>query len=861
MPLRVTTQLSHEFIIPDFWSPERIISQILEPFKTSASDCLLFTGIQTISCVTRADGGVPIPHWSFQVQKRQGMELETYVVTEIEILDSTDSMSRWKTVKTYCTEDQLPLEFQKDILVRKPSFAGLAVRMDKSSDSHFFSILPLSAPTTIPMHVMASFKLSPDRRQIRLDGYEELQTKYNTWLLKEVIPSLYLFFLEHLHDHDDNYRLRWPSKKHDTISNLIIDSFYSPKHLTSSPRKLFSGMYSPYLKLSPQDAILYVEEPRVLRQIISLLRPSKVVDLPSGPRELAEDAKLPKVDLSFVKKEILANPGAITTSDFQTIVDIIHYLVRSPDASNILRGLPILPLENGSFGNLDNRGTGKHYYVWKPRKQQARHNFDENCFVHPKMKTDLLEKLKLNIFNLSASTIKTLIEAKLSTFDQLDISQTQLRWVDSFWDSWEEYVSLGLKADDIAPFSLISTIPPSSLTSLERCKNGQAILVEGNSQALRNCLRLLRLLVVHIDGCPDALRTVLADHAAFPRLNLKIVLSAMTRTEVPLQSLFDSLPDEEKNVFADWARKNISDISTESQITAARSLPIWESAGGGIPLALRPASEVQLLPESVRLKDVASFMAGCVADDAGLKHLNPNRITLDELPDKLLLPEAVDMETLSRYKQFYRSARCPSLPVPTGALTFKKPRDLFKREPLFTSVFPDDSPFFVHPLFEGFEEQLIESHLRSEKDLNMGIFKDCAQRLSANNPTAAKEVFRAFSEILPNHVTNQQRTWQELDAIHFIPRRMDTVRKLPSQDENDAGLEIPPEVMHLDAIVQPVEIVREDFEAIAWSQRACFEIHPRPNVFQEYPDLGRPGFSEVVRLFILISVPSHMYML
>jgi sacsin len=261
-----------------------------------------------------------------------------------------------------------------------------------------------------------------------------------------------------------------------------------------------------------------------------------------------------------------------------------------------------------------------------------------------------------------------------------------------------------------------------------------------------------------------------------------------------------------------------------------------------------------VLPEKLTLEDVEAFMTTCVAEDESLTDLKVRRMTLDELPDHL--PKVLDEATLPRYKQFYEkwaselaTACCQPLPIPTGGCTLQKAKDLFKREPLFTAVYSDD--FFVHPLFEEFEKKLKVAEARSERDLDMETFKACARRLDPKDVSNAKKVFLAFKETLPNRVTKQPQTWRELDEIRFIPRRMDTARRLPELPNDEPGLEIPPQVARLDAVIQPVEVVRPELEAIAWSQRACFETPPGARVYEEYPDLGRPGFSEVVRLFDL----------
>lgn len=836
-----------------------------------ASDCLLFTSIGTINCLTRSEQRTVLD-WSFGARKSQIAISETeYVVTDVEITKPTKSLAHWKTVTTLPTRGQLPLDFQDETsLFRRLPFAGLATRLDTASpDGHsfnFFSILPLSTPTNLPMHVMASFKLSSDRRQIRLDNYKGLETGYNTWLLKELIPPLYLFFLEHLLlSGDVHYRLRWPTDKGDTVSKHIVESFYSRKHLSSSPRRLLPSLYSPPLLLSPQEAVLQHSEHGSIRPIIDRLKPERVVDLPSAPKELAERAGVPVIDPIFIKAEVLRNPEAITSDiGFQVIHNLIHYLTHKRDTPDILYGLKILPLEDGSFGTLDSRRVGTPYYLWKPSVTTRTHNFSESCFVHPKLRTKELEKLNLNVLRLDVSVVKDLIKAKLSTFPKPIISPAQLQWTDSFWDSWNEYSSsrLGLVPDDVASFPLVPILP-SSLVSLEQCKNGDVLLVECDDQesrVLRTCLQKLGLPVVDLDGqIPEDLRQILKQDA-YSRLNLPAVLSAISRTELPISNLFSSLDDNHKDAFASWARANVTQIS-EDQILLAQSLPIWWSAGGGIPRALRPGSEVELLPEKLTLQVSADFMANCVADDAALTHLNKKHMTLDKLPRRLLLPTDMNIPTLLNYKIFYDtwikhlplSCNHP-LKVPTAARTFELPQDLFKRGPLFMAVFPEHSPFFVHSEFQEFEELLcLRFGLKTEENLDASMFTACAESLDLDGPNAlsrAREVFHAYSNILPSRIEEGDLdAWHELDDIAFIPRRMEFSRRLPSQGENDSGLNIPMAVTQLPLILSPAEFVREEFEAIAWSQRACFEVQPSHRVCREYPDLGRPSFSIVVRYY------------
>ena len=158
--------------------------------------------------------------------------------------------------------------------------------------------------------------------------------------------------------------------------------------------------------------------------------------------------------------------------------------------------------------------------------------------------------------------------------------------------------------------------------------------------------------------------------------------------------------------------------------------------------------------------------------------LNIKHMTLKELLDELHLPNVLNTDMMFHYKQFYEKCAndcCRLLPFPTGACTLRFAKDLFKREPLFTAVFSDDSPFFVHLTFAGFEKDLIEFGLQTEEHLDMEVFKKCVDTLDVNDPTAAREAFRAFSNILPTRTANEPHIWYELP---FIPCcTVDTVRK------------------------------------------------------------------------------------
>lgn len=831
-------------------------------------DCLLFTNIQNAKCATRKESGSLTTHWSF-LAVRKPSALDTgfaYKVTDVHIKDSSESTMIWKTATTSCTKDQLPEEF-RSLNLRRDPFAGLATRFDRASPNgtsfNFFSILPLSTQTSLPMHVMASFMLSSDRRQIRLDTYEKLPSEFNTWLLAHVIPPLYLFFLEHLLlAEDEHYRQRWPIEKDDIFSQHVVKGLYSV-YLRDSTRRLFRNICSSAQTLIPREVVLSGTEPQSIRRVLDLLDSARIVELPSGPRLLAEKAGLTKVSPAFVKDEILRNPEAITFDvNFQLLEDIIRYLTKESKDHQHLCGLPILPLQNGSFGTLNARGIGSNYLVWKPKDQTRQHNFPEDRFVHPKMKTKDILKLGVNVSTLDSEEIRKLLDVQLTSFSEVELAQ--VNWIYSFWSSWDEYTALGLTHDDISSYPLVPTTRSASFVTLDHCRSGMALLVCGNSadnRELGACLQALELDVIRVDSeqTPAPLRSIL-ERKEFPSANLEIVLTALARHPRFPTELFQSLEAELSIAFARWATKNISNIP-DHLLPLAKELPIWLSAGNGAPRSLRPASQIYFLPKNLVLDDVADFVGVFVADNPALQILQTPALSINDIAKSLNLPPLFDVANLQAYKRFFEKwlpelppTYTEPIPVPTCSLTMRFSNELYEHHPLFEAVFGSDSPNFVHREFTEFEDLLYSRGLRRGEDLDVIMFTACVKALDKDDPnlhSRAMDIFRAYGQILPFRITPHQRDiWPQLDDLTFVPRRMTTVRKLLGQGENETGLDIPSNVTELDPIVQPNELVREEFEAIAWSQRACFEEQPDRRVLVEYPNLGKPSFSEVVCYFL-----------
>jgi sacsin len=868
------------------WTPREIITQIIEPFHESASNCLLFTRINAINAAVRNPKGDHIQLWSFEAYRTQSTieEASGFSVTDVIITDAAGSDFVW-IVATSGSDVAFPDELQAPHVaqhrLKLPPVAGLAISLKdhvpQSRSYKFFSTLPLGIATSLPLHVMASFVLSSDRRQIRLDEYDSPETQYNKWLLSTVIPPLYLFLLEHSLQREgalDNKQW-WPCHRtnDDIFSRAIVNAFYSDTtNLKDCSRRVFRSLNHPSLSLSPQEAILSGDEPLGIAEALTFLRPRQVVKLARGAHRLAvEISKIPTVNPAFLKNEIAQYPEALTSElPFKNLEDIIAFLSDpKPEEAAHLVGLPILPLQDGSFGTFQEKSNPEYYFVWTPLSPEVPHNFPECNFVQPKLKVRNLLKTGLNILTLDPTAIVGLIANKLPASSPFQPGPALSTWIYNFWASWPEYVHLGLDHSQISVFPLVPTIGHTTFVSLSQCKESKAVLVGGSSQqdeSIRNCLDRMGLEVIRLDEepTPHHLQFILRT-LGYPPLTFENLLLALVPFQPTVTDKFQNLGAELHSEFASWARERIQRVP-EHLVPIAQALPIWHSACHGSAIELLPASEVIMLPQGIQMDLTAPFMSEYVANHGPLQYLNGPKLTFAELAENLELPSTFTHPEMLLYGRLLHSwiPRLPSgyshpIQVPNLNLELKASNELYSRDALFLSAFGSDSELFIPLELQELEAALQKHGLRNEGQLDIAMFRMCAEavnnRQADDRDAGALVVFDAYCVSLPMQVgPNEEESWRQLDDLCFIPRKMDTERRLEGEAQDEHGLEIPLNIRELPLVVSPINLVRQEFESVAWTQRARFDTQPHQRVLLSHRALGRPRFSEVVGCLFLLQL-------
>ena len=879
----------------NLWTPHEITRCIIEPFHGSASNCLLFTRIDIIAALVRNPSGEQTQLWSFEAYRTQGLveEATGFSVTDIIITDAVGSDFAWKVAKASVGADYIPPELLAPLIaqrrLRLPAVAGLALSLNHHNPQarrsyRFFSTLPLGIATSLPLHIMASFILSSDRRQIRLDEYGDPETQYNRWLLSKVIPSLYLFLLEHslqIEDFVDNIEW-WPRHRSDDdiLSRIVVEAFYSdPMNLRSCSRTVFRSINYPSVSLSPQDAVLSGDEPLGIVEALTFLRSVRIVKLNRGAHQLAvEKAGMVTVNPPFLRDEIAQYPEIITSElPFNILEDIIAFLSNPKlEEAMLLVGLPILPLQDGNFGTFQEKSNPESYYVWMPLSPDVPHNFPEQNFVHPKLKVRNLLKSGLNIQPLDPPTMVVLIANRLPASSPFQPSAELSTWIYDFWASWPEYSQLGLDHSQISVFPLVPTIDQTSFVSLSQCKESTAILVGGHTQqdqSIRSCLYELELMVVRLDEepTPPALQFILQTQG-YPPLTFESLLSASVLLQNTVTDRFNNLGAELRAEFASWARAKVQDIP-EHLIPIAQEFPIWRSGRRGSGVELLPASATFMLPQGIQRELVAPFMSQYVANHGPLRHLNGPTFTFAQIADNLELPSTFTHPEMISYGQLLQ-AWIPRLPpaftdpieLPNSNLELKASTELYSRDALFLAAFGSDSEFFIPPELQELERGLHKHGLRNEEQLDIPMFRMCAEavnnRQEDDRAAGALVVYEAYCVSLPMQVRpNDQESWHQLDDLCFIPRNTDTERRLDDGVPEGPGLEIPLNITMLPLVASPIDLVRQEFASVAWTQRATFLTEPHQRVLLAYPALGRPKFHEVVgclRLLKLLHVLNEL---
>ncbi|KAJ2918884.1 hypothetical protein MD484_g1554, partial [Candolleomyces efflorescens] len=826
--------------------------------------------------------------WSLMARRTEGpfdgfIETKIYIDSFPAPPQTTSSPSEWLTMSSVFEASDVPLEYEPGTGPKKLR-VGLAARLcDRHpSQSRFFAMLPLAISTTLPVHVNASFRMSSDRRQIRLDSHDRDNTRFNRWLLETQIPPLYLALLERIAQERDNASW-WPGARmgvaspadededsittaqEDALTSVVTKSFYST-HLPASSRSILRSMYTDE-SFGTSDVILYsTKPPPSVQRLLDILQPKHVTKPTTSVRSLLKQAGLAIVGPSFVS-QLLGSGGAERIRKHLGGLDELKSLLiwLSEESGDRIRGLPLLYLEDKTWATFQ---TGGQVYYRSPSSSKLAKDgiLPAGRFVHldimPKTLLKTLSASAIRVAALDAAGVRQLVEEKLKVLEP----QRKAAWVKRFWKIFPTFQRDGLQVlKSIETLALVPTLSETGFKSLLECKrNGMFtdLIDVFDDGWLQECFKDLGVDVVPLDRLPPALREVLrSQDYSLPGSQITRFLCCISPIISSAVRSFTSWPLDRRNKFSKWVRERINGQIPRHLIHTVSQLPVWP-AQRGIDVSLCSAREVTLLPDGISM-DAGRFCSSFMTAEGGVSHLGVGKQTLTKLLQSLdlppILPEGRDEEI---YRGLLDHLISPGnrntgeILVPNTSRVMVNCHTLFERTDFFLAAFGEASDRFLLRTFISSEHWLKSRGLKCMADLDIDLFSLCVRAFQGQcNDTLqdegtldpgllrrAKIIYRAYCESLPVQVsTAEAEQWHTLGNLRFIPRKMDEVRRYASQ-----AVELPEPIRSLPRLVSPNTVVRSRFHNIAWTQRVALEQEPNARLLVAFPDFGKPSLKEVV---------------
>ena len=871
MPL---TDGSNE-LAPKSLSVHEIASIITDFYDDVAPQALYFTKLDHIIAEHRDVRGQRDTYWSIKIK---GTRTETNssvpVRLRIELTrGKTQSTEEWYLMnREFDRKSRLPPEFHTLIQshrLRNPIVTGLAANITGVDSRHkLFAALPLPILTQLPVHLNASFILGPDRRSVRFDGDggANLESRYNKWLLSELLPSLYFDWLDyfvHHHGNSTEYWKWWPGYSdmpQDTLSNTLIESFYG-KHVIETDKSICQSASGKYIV--PREATFLVESSGAIQNVLSILSsilsPDDLVHIPQGLYP-ALKGRIRTVDAYYVLKLVHREADRVKTaygnSDLSVadIQEVVEFLLAGELQVHDLIGLPLLPLADNTLTTF-----GPSYITWTCDEKNA-DLFPLDRLVHSQFSVAGLEGLNVSKITLDGMSD---LAAKIGLFSERqrdNLCDNDTARIASFLSEFKR-MSLKPEAeaiDRISHFTLVPTTIPGSYISLDKCRDADVIISNQSSEIekeLGPILSRLDLLVVDRNSrsCNTILGKILRGEQ-YNHLSVTAILPFLSGVD-PHCKRFSRLSLEQKSRFASWAQQDLCKISPE-HLPFARQLPIWRSLDSKDEAIGRflAAHDVVMLPDDISggyFADILRFLrdpSHYVEYSSILQNsLQIQPITFSDFlgriaPTRKTLPTS-DIAPYKRLVQMiinrgYRDDH--EILIPNDRRILVNVRKLYARssEPLFLAAFRTRPQLLIHEEYQDLEHGLESWGLRNKMDFYR--FKECVQCIIQDRPDGhfeiAKQLSQWYTMRLPLASLAPQQ-WRELDSLRFIPVTSfqksvsyDRARRARPSREGD--------------LVSPGEVFLPKFEAIIWSQRSPFS--PSDGLCIADQKLGVPLTAEVV---------------
>jgi hypothetical protein len=844
------------------------IRDLIDGFWTSATMSFFFTSLRTISATHRTTDGSVRRLWAVSAEHfgangvdrlfQQSVRLTLCPPATSTLHASRESTQLWLITST----SEIFPEFA-DILEQNHLPSLLQVKMAAQvtgkvqTTSNLFSTLPLPIHTTLPVHIHAPWIIPPNRQSIPFyygHGPEQKtpQGSYNAALLDKVAPPLYLFTIarvgEALGREYENQKW-WPKcgfeRQISTPVSIFLNSLYRPEsYIQKTMEPVCRTAVNSFIRPSLALFSSYPPNHAVTRLLRNLKLRNYVDKTPQFPTSIISSLQQ---DTALAVRNVLKdnvaevitlwNRGQLT---IELLDDVIRLLM---DGDQSFLGLPLLPLQNGDGSDtlvaFQNVAVTPVFFADRTAASLfAGSRFISDQLSHSTRQVLADQKVFLCPFDKNAVLSLLINYFGFGNRDVWNASANQSQWITRFWDCFSQ---LPVTQEDVDKLPLLQTRPSSihssgSYISIHYAKDGPVLGMPPPS--LQHLLVPMQTMGIFLlDAIPKAVSLY---HISFDLERFLHCVEKLRKRDVR-----SDLTNEQWGPIAMWIR---TELPLRSNVrSSAVNLPIWESVRGDNPV-FEAAADIVILPQNIQATAVAKFMpsVSLVEYSDDLARLFPSRVVSGSSfigaltrPDSLNLS---DMDNLLVLLELMRALN--KFPwIPDGTLTLRDPSSLYDHNnPIFSSAFARrTATAFVHEALRSF------NFTRGSFPWTSGItkesFRACAQAIedeTRSEPRAIDLIGRAqvvadcfFQRIAPLY-SESDTDWEEFSTIAFIPRNEG---RLQDRDITKYGIIYP-------SIVCVNDLVREEFVAVTWTQRARF-LNP-PQLARSSHRVGVPGAEAVV---------------
>ncbi|KAG8927363.1 hypothetical protein FRC01_007590 [Tulasnella sp. 417] len=890
-PLRTSTQAVDSKLSKKHFTSVDLFN-IVKRFYMPACRSLFFTSLDKISAKRRGQDRTLSDMWSVTVKRdtesRRDPAGEHFSATLMELIcrdadDNTEAQPQeWLVTQSSTSHESFPEEFHQPQFTDKHRLStrnvhmGLAFNLSSNiviRRSGLFASVPLPVSTSLPVHLHASWIPAQDRRTIRNDASVPgsdlpLDSKYNHFIMKQLIPPLYLESLAFINKHRPLHSSKfWPRRLAKEEGGIVATSLYRQLPETDYPVLLTWDQ----VPLSPKAALVHMHRhPQAVQKLFIALEIPGYVPEPSFDTSFLDE-------WPSVRRDDASEVTAILRRDAQSVLEMCHQpdpTLMPEDVGSILKhildggesivGIPLLPLGNGEVIQFQ---ESHHPPVFASHTKHISYFFGSNKVVNTKIPEDVIHQLvelPVNVCHPSAGAIRELLQTNhqrpIIPVARMNITPEELKW---HKDLLEWITSRGSPAslEDLADLPLIPTIDGEQVISLNYARNGTVwCRSPSDDHRILPVFLQLGITVVDVQSLPNSQKTL-------RKADLAGVLEALARSGCDLARIHDSVQIADWLEFTAMIKSYLQpgslagfQVGSMALVTLS-NLPLFSGHQGSTSIPHTTSSRLFMLPSPVHPAPIKNYLppttifAPFSTELATiLQRCDRSRImSFGDLFGKVnlqhrRLPASEDdslKALLELFKNYYPGIYQQPL-IPDGNRNLQCPSQLYDhRTELFLTCFQGRAEMFVHPSFRDSIDSFIRFGVRHEvrSDAMVKCIEAVDERTCRGEDTRLRAAW-LWDYINRNPSTMHEIEYSRIQKLRFIPRH--TQRHPLDESLDQYATDLP-------TVNSPVAMCLPQYSLLLWTQRASFAIPPRPVLVAIYPTLGGPTVNHVVNHLLLLA--------